>query len=74
MSEKSTKSINVSFYKAKMTPLNWPRRVDFESPHWHDTRESDGWTNFYKNLLKKNLFTWGALKIEKTPKSIKILF
>jgi hypothetical protein len=62
MSEKSTKSIKVSFYKAKMTPLNFSRRVDIESPHWHDTRESDGSTNFNKNYLKKKLFYFRRFK------------
>jgi hypothetical protein len=45
-SENPPKSIKVSFYSGKMTPLNWPQRVDIESPHWHDTKESDGSTNF----------------------------
>jgi len=44
-------------------PLNRLRRVDIESPTWHDTKESDGSTIFTKNLLKKKFIALAALKI-----------
>jgi len=58
---KPPKSTYVFFYIWKMRPLHWPRRVDIVGQHWHDTKDSDGSTNFNKNLLKKNYFAWGAL-------------
>ena len=64
-SKKTPTSSIYSFCKGKMRPLNRSRRVDIESPNWHDTRESDGSTVFTKNLLKENLII-GLVKIFKT--------
>jgi len=52
-SKKSPKPHKVSFLSGKMTPLIRPRRVDIESPHWHDTRESDGSSIFNKKMFNK---------------------
>jgi len=77
--EKLPKSIKGSFYSGKMRPLNRPRRVDIESPHWHDTWESDGTSIFNKNLLQKMLFNlrrfqvWKITKIKKDSFSIRIV-
>jgi len=52
---KPPKSSKVSFYKGKLRPLIRLRRVDIKIPNWHVTRESDGSTNFTKNLLNENV-------------------
>jgi hypothetical protein len=45
------KTSKVSFCKGRLTPLHQWRRVDIESPNWHNTIESAGSTNFTKYQL-----------------------
>jgi len=67
-SKKTPKSIQISFYRGKMTPLNWSLRFDIETPHWHDTRESDGKLIFSKNLLQQHLYNLRLFKEWKNTK------